>query len=156
MDRPERPEQSEPSSIFSKPDHFDEPAPPPAPAPAPRESTLDPMDVSTWGPPAQPQRDAYSPRPGGTLPPSSDGSGPSRRKLTVLAAAGGIAILAMSFIVFSILGNETPPPVAAGDVSPTPSASPSAEPTIAATPEATPRADARADAGRPAGGACRW
>ena len=30
MDRPERPEQSEPSSIFSKPDPLDEPAPPPA------------------------------------------------------------------------------------------------------------------------------
>ena len=94
------------------------------------------MDVSTWGPPAQPQRDPTH-AAGRDPPPSSDGSGPSRRKLAS-SSAGGIAILVMSFIAFSILGNEAPPPVAAGDVSPTPTASPSAEPTIAATPEATP------------------
>jgi hypothetical protein len=136
MDRPERPEQSEPSSIFSRPDPIDEPTP--RPAPLPREGTLDPIDASTLEPFARPEPEAYPPRPGGPTTPSRDGSGPSRRMLVALASVGGIAILVLSFIAFSILGNEGPPVVAAGDTSPTPSASPSAEPTPETTPEPTP------------------
>jgi hypothetical protein len=46
-------------------------------------------------------------------------------------------MVVVGFLVFSILGNDEPPAVAAGDVSPTPSASATAEPTTAATPVPT-------------------
>jgi hypothetical protein len=136
MDRPERPEKSEPSSIFSRPDPLDEPTSPQAALP--REGMPAPIDSSTFEPPAQREPEAYPPRPGGSRPPARDSSGPSRRVLVALASAGGIAILVLSFIAFSILGNEGPPVVAAGDASPTTSASPSAEPTPEPTPESTP------------------
>jgi hypothetical protein len=146
MDRPERPEQSEPSSIFSKPDPFDGPAAPPAsdPAPAPRESTLDPMDVSTWGPPAQAQPGGLPPRPGGTLPPSRDGSGPSRRTLAGLGLAGLAAIFLLGFFVFTVLLGDQPAvaaaasPTAKATAVVTPSADATTNPSPSPTPEATP------------------
>ena len=46
-------------------------------------------------------------------------------------------MVVVGFLVVSILGNDEPPAVAAGNVSPTPSASATAEPTIAATPDPT-------------------
>ena len=142
MDRPEQPERTEPSSIFSKPDPLDEPMPA---VPPQGERTLDPLDVSTWAPPAPLEDASYPPRSGGPRPPSRDRRGPSRRMLIGIAAAGGAVILLWSLVAFSILGNDEPPPVAAGDASPTPALSSSAQPTIAAsaepsaTPEPTPK-----------------
>jgi Bacterial SH3 domain len=156
MDRPERPDRSEPASIFSRPDPNYDPIPHSTPEPTedtvdlpdtapspgatqPPEPAMDPLDVSTWGPPARPEPDAYSPRPrgNGPRPPSGGGSGPSRPMLIGGAALGVLAVGVLSFVAFTVLGgDETPPPVAGGDVSPTPSAS-TPEPTVSATPEAT-------------------
>jgi hypothetical protein len=134
MDRPQRPETNEPSSIFTKPDPLDHM---PASAPLEGVTELDPLDVSTWGPPTSRADDGSAPPPGGSGPSSGDRNGPSRRMLIGLAAAGGAAILAIGFIAFSVLSSDDPPPVAAGEPSPTSSVAATAEPTVEATPQPT-------------------
>lgn len=134
MDRPERPDQPEPESIFSSPDPLDEPTA--QQAPQPRESSLDPLDVSTWGPPARPEVEA-TPLPGRPRVQSADDDRLSPRMLVGLGSAGAIALVLVGIIAFSILRGEDEPAVAGGDASRTPTASPSAEPTTAATPEPT-------------------
>jgi hypothetical protein len=137
MDRPEQLERSQPDSIFSSPDPLDESLPPVPPPTSPRDSTLDSVDVSTWEPPAQPEHATYPPRPGGPRPPSRNDGRPSGRTIIALASVGAVAILAISFVAFSILGNDNPPAVAADDSSPTPTAIATAEPTISATAQPT-------------------
>jgi hypothetical protein len=136
MDRPERPDQPESESIFSSPDPIDEPTTP-RPEPDQPQTTLDPLDVSTWGPPARPEVEAPSPLPGKPRVNAADGGGLSPRMLVGLGSAGAIALVLIGFIAFSVFGGEDEPLVAGGDASPTPTASPSAEATTAATPEPT-------------------
>jgi hypothetical protein len=135
MDRPERPERREPPSIFTSPDPLEERVPPMVPPP--REGTHAPIDASAWATPPPLEREAYPPRPGASRPPTRDGSGPSRPALLGLAAIGGAVMVVVGFFAVSILGNDQPPAVAAGDLSPMPSASASSEPTTEGTPEPT-------------------
>jgi hypothetical protein len=133
MDRPERPDQPDPESIFTNPDPPEEPT---ASQPSqPRESAMDPLDVSTWGPPAGPGVEV-SPLPAGTVrvqPAGGDRLSP--RMLVGLGSAGAIALVLIGFIAFSIFRRENVTGLVAGAGSPTPIASSNAEPTIAATPE---------------------
>jgi len=124
MDRPERPDQPESESIFSRPDPTDEPTKPRSEPDQP-QTTLDPLDVSTWGPPAQ----AAPPLPGKPRVQAADGGGLSPRMLVGLGSAGAIALVLIGFIAFSIFGEEDDPAAVGSDVSPTPTASASAEPT---------------------------
>ena len=150
MDRPERPDNPNSESIFSKPDPTDDPTTPP-PEPDQPQNTLDPLDVSTWGPPAPGK--AAPPLPGKPRVQAADGGGLSPRMLVGLGSAGAIALVLIGFIAFSVIGDEDEPLVVGGDVSPTPTASPSAEPTTAATPEptASPEPTPKPTPGRPAG-----
>jgi hypothetical protein len=133
MDRPERPDQPDPESIFTNPDPPDDPT---ASQPSqPRESAMDPLDVSTWGPPAQADGEMARPMPGAVRVQPADGDRLSPRVLVALGSAGAIALVLIGFIAFSIFGPRDDPALVAGAGSPTPTASPSAEPTTAATPE---------------------
>ena len=142
MDRPEQPDKPEQpasrDSIFSTPDPYGEAAPErPAEPPTP---ALDPLDVSTWGPPVPREPDAYRPPPS-RLPPPSRRDGPSRRTLAIFGAVGVVAVLAISFITFSLFRSDDPPAVGGGDASPTPSASVSAQPSADETPAASASAE---------------
>ena len=133
MDRPERPDQPDPESIFRNPDPPDEPT---ASQPSqPRESAMDPLDVSTWGPPARPDGEVAPPPPGTVRVRPAGGDRLSPRMLVGLGSAGAIALVLIGFIAFSIFRGDDETGLVAGAGSPTPTTSPSAEPTIAATPE---------------------
>jgi hypothetical protein len=136
MDRTERPDQPEPESIFSSPEP-DEPTAPRPVEPDLPPNTLDPLDVSTWGPPARPETGIAPPLPGKPRVQPADGDRFSPRMLVGLGSAGALALVLIGFIAFSVFGGEDDPALGAGDASPTPTASPTAEPTIAETPEAT-------------------
>ena len=133
MDRPERPDQPDPESIFSDSNPLDEPtASQPTQSP---DSAMDPLDVSTWGPPVRPDGETAPPLPGKPNVRPADDDRFSPRMLVGLGSAGAIALVLIGFIAFSIFGRDDETALVAGAGSPTPTASPSAEPTIAATPE---------------------
>ena len=135
MDRPERPEGPEPPSIFSRPDP-DEPTTPRT-EPDQRQTILDPLDVSTWGPPTRTDAETAPPLPGRPRVQAADGDRLSPRLLVGLGSAGAIALVLIGFIAFSIFGPGDDPALAAGAGSPTPTARTSAETTISANPEST-------------------
>jgi hypothetical protein len=128
-ERPERPDQPGPDSIFTKPDPPDEPTA--SQSSQPPGSAMDPLDVSTWGPPAQPDHEMAPAMPGAVRVQPADGDRLSPRMLVALGSAGAIALVLIGFIAFSIFGPREAALVA-GAGSPTPTAS--AEPTIVATP----------------------
>jgi hypothetical protein len=140
MDRPERPDKPNSESIFSKPDPTGDPTTP-RPEPDQPQTTLDPLDVSTWGPPARSAPETSPPVPGKPRVKPADDNRFSPRMLVGLGSAGAIALVLIGFIAFSVFGGEDDPVVAGGDASPTPTASSSAEPTTAATPEPTASAE---------------
>ena len=155
MDRPERPEGPEPSSIFSRPDP-DEPTTPRT-EPDERQTTLDPLDVSTWGPPTRPNVEMAPPLPGKARVQPADGNRLSPRMLVGLGSAGAIALVLIGFIAFSIFGRGDEPALAAGAGSPTPDGKPEcrADDRRDAGAQRDAGADPRADAGRPPGRAGR-
>ena len=130
---PSDPSRPEPSSIFSRPDP-DEPTAPRT-EPDQRQTTLDPLDVSTWGPPARPESSGSTAAGQGASPAGRRQIG-SRHECS---SASGRQVRSPSSSSASSpsrsSGLDDEPALAAGAGSPTPTASPSAEPTIAATPE---------------------
>ena len=108
MDRPERPDNPNSESIFSKPDPTDDPTTP-RPEPDQPQTTLDPLDVSTWGPPARSALETSPPLPGKPRVKPADDSRFSPRMLVGLGSAGAIALVLIGFIAFSVFGGEDDP-----------------------------------------------
>jgi hypothetical protein len=96
---------------------------------------MDPLDVSTWGPPAQPDSKMAPAMPGAVRVQPADGDRLSPRMLVGLGSAGAIALVLIGFIASSMFGPRDQAALVAGAGSPSPTASPSAEQTAAATPE---------------------